>query len=147
MSITDYLIIVLLIILVFYRYFDKNIKEHYTTLWTPFSKANQTLDNTQCTAITSSSATNPAGPNNRRLPKNFGNFGIIGKFPAIPICDTCKLDFDCVNYAYTDVDDRNMNVCRKCKKNILYKNYNDLSEPLHVYARSAGRPRQCRQLN
>ncbi len=132
-------IIVLLIFVVFLSVND-NIKEHYTTLWTPASKANQNLVNTQCTAVNMT-------PTNRTLPKNYGNFGIIGKFPAIPICDSCGLEFDCVNYAYTDVDDRNANVCRKCGKNVLYKNYNQLDYPLRVFARSAGRPRQCRRLN
>ena len=145
MDVVDYLIIVLLLIIIFFKYFDT--KEHYTTLWTPFSRASPILVNTQCTALSSGSATNQATPNNRRLPKNFGNFGIIGKFPTMPICDSCGLEFDCVNYAYDNVDDKNMNVCRKCNKNSLYKNYNDLSKPLYVYARSAGRPRQCRQLN
>lgn len=139
------LIIIFLIVILFFNYFDQ--KEHYTTLWTPFSKASPTLDNTECTALNSNSVTNKAGPNNRRISKNFGNFGIIGKYPAIPVCDSCHLDFNCVGYAYDSVDDKNMNVCRKCKKNSLYKNYNDLSKPLFVYARSAGRPRQSRLIN
>ena len=136
----EHLIILLLIIVVFFGTWDN--KEHYSTLWTPFSKASQNLDNTQCTALSGEIA-----PNNRRVSKNFGNFGIIGKFPAIPVCDSCGLDFDCVNYAYIDVDDRNANVCRKCRKSVLYKNYNKSAEPLYVYARSAGRPRQSRRIH
>lgn len=139
MDTLNYIIFLLLIVILIIKHYD-GIKEHYTTLLTPFSYANQNLVNTQCTALN-------INPSNRKMLKNYGNFGIIGKFPAIPICDSCKLEFDCVNYAYTDVDDRNMNVCRKCKKNVLYKNYNNLEEPLYVYARSAGRPRQCRKIN
>lgn len=142
MELLDYMIIILLIIVITVKYYEYTAeqKENYTTLWTPFSMANATLDNTQCTAVN-------IQPNNKPMPKNYGNFGIIGKFPTIPICDSCGLRYDCVNYDWSDVDDRNMNVCRKCKKNVLYKNYNDLSEPLYVYARSAGRPRQSRKLN
>ncbi|GAI82862.1 unnamed protein product [marine sediment metagenome] len=138
----DYLIIFLFVIVIAIKYYEYTAgkKEHYTTLWTPFSTANTPLDNTQCTAMN-------IKPNNKPMTKNYGNFGIIGKFPAIPICDSCHLDFDCVNYDWTDTDDRNANVCRKCKKNVLYKNYNDLSEPLYVYARSVGRPRQSRKIN
>lgn len=142
----DYLIIVLFIIIVSFKYLD-DTKEHYTTLWTPFSRSSPNLVNTQCTALSSSSTTNQTGPNNRRLPKNFGNFGIIGKYPSIPICDSCGLEFDCVGYEYDNVDDKNMNVCRKCKKDSLDKNYNELDKSLYVYARSVGRPRQCRMIN
>jgi hypothetical protein len=139
METINYIIILLLIIIIGLKYYD-SIIENYTTLWTPSSCANQNLVNTQCTAMN-------MNPSNRKLLQNYGNFGIIGKFPAIPICNSCNLEFDCVNYAYDDVDDRNVNVCRKCKKNVLYKNYNQLDEPLFVFARSAGRPRQCRKIN
>ncbi len=141
MSSLNYIIIILVIVIALISYKD-NIKEHYTTLWTPSSIASQNLDNTQCTAISGQIA-----PNNRRVSKNFGNFGITGKFPSIPICNSCGLSFDCSNYAYNDVDDKNANVCRKCNKHVLYKNYNQLDEPLYVYARSVGRPRQCRKIN
>ena len=136
----EHLIILLLIIVIFFNSYE--VKEHYSTLWTPFSQSNQNLTNTQCTALSGEIA-----PNNRRVSKNFGNFSIFGKFPAIPVCDSCGLDFDCVNYAYTDVDDRNANVCRKCRKHVLYKNYNKADEPLYVYARSSGRPRQSRRIH
>ncbi len=139
MSIFNYIIIGLIIIIIFISSRD-NVKEHYTTLWTPFSLADQNLVNTQCTAVNIT-------PTNKKLLQNYGNFGIIGKFPAIPICDSCGLEFNCSGYAYNDVDDKNMNVCRKCNKNSLYKNYDQLNQPLYVYARSVGRPRQCRRLN
>jgi len=136
MSLIDCVIIILIVIIIIIKYYENSNKvEHYTTLWTPFSNANQDIVNTQCTSV-----------NKKSLNKNFGDFGIIGKFPAIPICNSCQLDFDCVNYAYDDVDDRNMNVCRKCGDNVLYKNYNDMSKPLYVNARSAGRPRQCKRI-
>lgn len=135
----DYFIIILIIIFIFYYYSD-NIKEHYTTSWTPFSMANQKLANTQCTAVN----INPA---NFRSLKNYGNFGIIGKFPAIPICDSCGLEFDCMEYPYKNIDEIGAaNVCRKCNPHALDKNYNILSKPLYVFARATGRPRQCRRI-
>lgn len=132
------LIIILILIILAFHYKD-NINEHYTTLWTPFSMAVQNLDNTECTSIN-------IRPSNKEKLKNYGNFGIIGKYPAIPICDSCGLEFDCSNYGYNDTDDKNVNVCRKCNANALYKNYNQLCKPLYVYARSVGRPRQCRRI-
>lgn len=86
-------------------------------------------------------------PANQPVLKNFSDFGTFGDFPPMPICDSCGLEFDCSNYSYQDVDDKNMNVCRKCKNDLFTKNYNDLSKPLYVYARSVGKPRQCRLLN
>lgn len=144
MTTIDYIIFILFIIIIIIKYYENSsyyheTKEHYTTLLTPFSETNQNLVNTQCTAVN-------INPNNKPKVKNYGNFGIIGKFPSIPICDSCRLEYNCSNYAYTNVDDRNINVCRKCNKNVLYKNYNDLNKPLYVYARSAGRPRQCRNI-
>jgi hypothetical protein len=140
----EHLIILLLIVIVFYTSCEN--REHYTTVWTPFSKVSQNLDNTQCTSQ-SGALSGEIGPNNRHISKNFGNFGIIGKFPAIPLCNSCGLEFNCVNYPYTDADDKNMNVCRKCDPHSLSKNYNQIDKPLFVSARSAGRPRQCRQIN
>jgi len=130
----EHLIIILLIIVIYFN--ASNNMEHYTTLWTDFSKANQNLINTQCTALSGNIA-----PNNRLISKNFGNFGIIGKYPSIPVCENCGIHFDCVNYPYTDVDDKNTNVCSKCNKN-----YNNMN-PAYVYARTAGRPRVCKRLN
>jgi len=83
---------------------------------------------------------------NINTPTNFGNFGIIGSFPAIPICNSCGLEFGCTGFPY-DSDDKNETVCRKCRANSLHKNYTNLNEPIYVYARSAGRPRQCRRIN
>ncbi len=149
----DYIIIILFIIVVFIKYYtaeqNETETENYTTLWTPFSlsSSNVGLVNNQCIPHDGLSPAVNIQPNNKPQLKNYGNFGIIGKFPAIPICDSCGLDFGCVGYDWSDTDDKNMNVCRKCSRNGIYKNYNDLSKPLYVNARSAGRPRQCRQLN
>lgn len=112
------------------------------TLQTGFTKASQDLSNTSCSAVNFRSTNGLS----TKSTKNFGNFGIIGKFPAIPICDNCGLEFDCVNYNYNYRDDKHMNVCKKCDKNGLGKNYNDLHQPLYVYARSAGKPRQCKRI-
>lgn len=131
----DYAILILFIIVVLIKFYEGSVEEGYTTLMTPFSKANQNIFNSQSTAV------------NIKPIRNYGNFGIIGKFPAIPICNSCQLEFDCSNYDYDNVDDKNTNVCRKCGSNVLGKNYNQLDKPLYVFARSAGRPRQCRQIN
>jgi len=142
MSHIDYAIIILFVIVIIIKYYEHshNNQENYTTLWTPFSQADPNLFNSQGTAANISLG-------NSKPMRDFNNFGIIGKFPAIPICNSCKLDFDCVNYDYTDIDDKNANVCRRCGKNVLSKNYGELDKPLFVYARSAGRPRQTRQIN
>ena len=66
--------------------------------------------------------------------------GTIGEFPAIPLCDQCHLGTNCPNYTFNG----QQNVCHMCSQNNV--NYGDLSSPIYVSARSAGRPRQCRQL-
>lgn len=78
-------------------------------------------------------------------PRNFRDFGIIGKIMPDPVVDSCYLDFGCTNYVY-DADEKNENVCRRCNTNAINKNYNELDRPLYVMARSAGRPRVPRQV-
>ncbi len=70
----------------------------------------------------------------------FSNFATNGTTPPFLQCPSCNLQFDCTNYPYK-VDDKNMNVCSNCIEKIYS---NDLNMP--VYARSNGRPRQCRNL-
>jgi len=78
--------------------------------------------------------------NFKKNKRGFNNFGTIGKFPAIPLCDQCHLGTNCPNYTFTG----QQNVCTACANRNV--NYDDLSRPLFVQARSAGRPRQCRQI-
>ena len=83
---------------------------------------------------------------NNKINSNFGNFGIIGDYPAIPVADNCQLDFNCTNFPY-ESDDKNVSVCRRCNGSI-FKNYNIKGyEPLDVYARATGKPRQSRNIN
>lgn len=80
------------------------------------------------------------GINFKKKNREFGNFGTIGKFPAIPLCDQSHLGTNCPNYTFTG----QQNVCHvSSNRNV---NYDDLSRPIYVNARSAGRPRQCRQI-
>ena len=125
-------ILILFLIIIAFDYINKTT-EHYT-FSNPFGFSNQSIVNSEATAV------------NLRKPRNFGNFGIIGKFPANPICDSCHLEYNCTNYGY-EVDEKNANVCRKCKINSINKNYNQMDQPLYVFSRSAGRPRQCRQIH
>lgn len=135
----NYSIIALLIIIIFFT--NHKTKESYSTMYsdlTPTSITNQKfLEKYSDTGLTS------LGSRNKKY-IDFGNFGTIGDFPSIPICNSCGLEYNCVNYDYQSTDDLNMNVCRKCEKNGTFKNYGNLKKPLYVYARSAGRPRQCR---
>ena len=83
---------------------------------------------------------------NNSMNSNYGNFGIIGDYPAIPVSNNCQLDFNCTNFPYTS-DDKNVSVCRRCNGSI-FKNYNIKGyEPLEVYARATGKPRQSRNIN
>lgn len=70
----------------------------------------------------------------------FSNFATDGITPPFLQCPSCNLQFDCSNYPY-EVDQKNMNVCSNCISKIYS---DDLNMP--VYARSNGRPRQCRNL-
>ena len=70
----------------------------------------------------------------------FGNFSTNGIAPPYGKCVSCQLDFDCSNYDY-EVDQKNQNVCKKCYTDIYVNNKN-----FPVYAKQAGRPRQCRNL-
>lgn len=133
MNYLDITIIVLFFVVLFFNFKD-TVKEKYTN-WSSFSQASPILANTGNTAVNLW----------RSKPRNYGNFGIIGKFPAIPICDNCGLDFGCSNYAYP-VDDKNKNICRKCNQTGIFKNYNQMDKKLRVFARSVGRPRQCRNI-
>lgn len=70
----------------------------------------------------------------------FSNFATNGTTPPFISCPSCQLEYDCNNYPY-EVDDKQQNVCSNC----LTKIYSDdLNQP--VYARSNGRPRQCRDM-
>jgi hypothetical protein len=71
---------------------------------------------------------------------NFKNFGTNGITPPFLKCSSCNLQFDCSNYPY-DVDDKNASVCTKCTEKVSLDNNN-----LPVYAKSAGKPRVCRNL-
>ena len=145
----DYLIVAIFVLIIFLLYKDQNLlmMEKYTTFETEFSKADQTtindVENNGMPTSYMPTRYMPASSKNRS--SNFGNFGIIGAFPAIPICDSCGLEFGCAVYPY-ESDDHNETVCRKCSGSGLNKNYSDLSKPINVYARSAGKPRQCRQI-
>lgn len=70
----------------------------------------------------------------------FGNFGTIGNFPAVPLAKRCKQGAKCKNFTFNGM----ANVCTECEG--LAENYNDLSAPIYVHARSAGRPRQMKQI-
>ena len=72
--------------------------------------------------------TTPTALHNNSINSNFGNFGKIGSYPAIPSPDNCSLDFNCMNY----LDDYNMSICKKCS----------LAQPQNVFARAVGKPRQ-----
>ena len=135
----NYLIVVLFLIILLLDFTDKkNIQEHYT-VERPFGSASPNAYNRSQSAININAVNKP------KL-KNFGNFNIIGKFPTIPIEESCYLDFDSTNFPY-DIDEKNQSVSRKCNPNAINKNYNDLSMPLYVMSRTAGRPRQIRQIN
>jgi cbb3-type cytochrome oxidase subunit 3 len=71
---------------------------------------------------------------------NFKNFGTNGIIPPFLKCSSCELQYNCTNFPY-DADDKNMSVCQKCYTK-TYCNANN--EP--VYAKSAGKPRVCRNL-
>jgi hypothetical protein len=79
--------------------------------------------------------------------KDFGNFGTIGKYPPIPLCFSCDMLGNTISAPYIGINDVRSEgkVSRSCKP-ILGKNYNDLSRPFLVSARTAGRGRQCRRL-
>lgn len=67
------------------------------------------------------------------------NATTIGNFPAIPLCDQCKL------IAGLGQGRDQYAVKTQCSNNHDI-NYSDLSKPIYVAARSPGRPRQCRQI-
>jgi hypothetical protein len=71
---------------------------------------------------------------------DFKNFGTNGITPPFVKCASCNLQFDCTNFPH-DVDDKNTSVCTKCNENI-YMDKNNMK----IYARSAGKPRVCREL-
>jgi len=71
---------------------------------------------------------------------NFKNFGTNGITPPFLKCSSCNLQFDCSNYPY-EVDDKNASVCTRCTDKVSLDNNN-----LPVYAKSAGKPRVCRNL-
>jgi hypothetical protein len=71
----------------------------------------------------------------------FKNFGTNGITPPFLKCPSCNLQFDCTNFPY-EVDDKNQSVCNKCFTKISLDDNN-----MPVYARAAGKPRVCRDLN
>ena len=71
---------------------------------------------------------------------NFKNFTTNGITPSFLKCATCNLQYDCANYPY-DVDEKNASVCTKCYEKISLDGNN-----YPVYAKSAGKPRVCRNL-
>jgi hypothetical protein len=71
---------------------------------------------------------------------DFKNFGTNGITPPFLKCASCNLQFDCTNFPH-DVDDKYTSVCTKCNENI-YMNKNNMP----IYAKSAGKPRVCRNL-
>lgn len=85
-------------------------------------------------------------------PRNFGNFGTFGSYPPNPLCFSCGLSSNALTAPYlhaNDLGDQSGElygkVARSCS-NLCGKNYNDLSRPFTVAARSAGRVRQCRRI-
>lgn len=78
--------------------------------------------------------------------KNFKNFGTLGDFPPNPLCQSCNLNYNCMNAPYTQLSDKYQNVCLRCG-DPLKKNYYQMQEKIMVMGRSAGRPRQCRLIN
>ena len=78
--------------------------------------------------------------------QNFGNFGTIGSYPPNPLCNSCHMVVDQVQYRHAnDLGDESDKVSMACRSQ-NGKNYGDLNRPLLVAARSIGRTRQCRRL-
>ena len=73
---------------------------------------------------------------NKKL--NFSNFSTNGNSPYIN-CPLNGIDFNCTNYPY-NLSNQNMSVCT----NSINQNTNNVN--LKVLAKSAGRPRQCKDL-
>lgn len=84
--------------------------------------------------------TNKSSVNFSKTNLNFKNFGTNGQTPPYLKCPMCNLQFDCANYPY-DIDEKNTNVCTTCIEKIYYDTNN-----YQVFARSAGRPRQARNI-
>lgn len=94
----------------------------------------------------------PYSINYGNKPSNFKNFGTFGSYPPNPICSSCTLNENSVTSPYlhaNDLGDQSGElygkVARSCG-NLCGKNYDDLSRPFTVSARSTGRVRQCRRL-
>lgn len=129
------LTLILFILLLFTIYYFKNIKENYITPFVPNeSDANLPAANTELSAV-----------NFQMFDGNFANFGKIGEIPAIPICNSCGLEFNCSVFPY-DSSDNKETVCQRCDPTSIYKNYDLNGDNIYVYARSVGRPRQCRNI-
>lgn len=97
----------------------------------------------------------PTSINLTKKDREFGNFGTFGSFPANPLCNSCKLQENVVTAPYLHINDLGDEsgalygkVGRSCggQCRLAGKNYNDLTQPLLVDGRSAGRTRQCRRL-
>ncbi len=121
---------------------SKEIKEGFGNRWETgdypaFYEENNLVE--YIPPITSNSVNISLNPLNSAHAQ-FSNFSTNGITPPFLQCPSCDLQFDCTNYPY-EVDSKNANVCSNCITKIYS---DDLNMP--VYARSNGRPRQCRNL-
>ena len=121
------MIIVFTFLLIFLHYREKKYSRE------PFyNKDNNSINNIEDNSINNISSVNF----NKKL--DFSDFSVDGKQPFMQ-CHMCNIDFDCTNYPY-NVDEANMSVCTQCTNSL-----DSYIKPM-VLAKSAGRPRQCREL-
>lgn len=127
------------------RFFKRKseVKEGFGSRWSTGDYPNYYEENRlieYSPPITSNSVNINFNSSNSPTHAQFSNFTTNGITPPFLKCPSCKLQYQCANYPY-EVSDKNESVCSNCVSRVFMDQNN-----FPVYARSNGRPRQCRDL-